>query len=83
MRDHGVGHAEPADARGQRARVDAADPDDPARLQPGVEPARRAVVGGVADVGAQDAPRAPAERGEVDGLDVLLVGPDDADVRET
>ena len=40
VRDHRVRHALLADQRGQRARVDAGDGDDAARLQPLVEALR-------------------------------------------
>jgi hypothetical protein len=48
MRDDGIRHALVADQRGQRARVDAGDADDAARLQPGVEiPGRGSWTGSV------------------------------------
>ena len=68
---------------GQRAGVDAGEADDAARLQPLVEMARRAVVRGLGDVGAQDHAARARRRRHVDGLDVFLVGADIADVRET
>ena len=44
VRDHGIRHALDADQRGQRAGIDAAKPDNAARLQPVVEVAGGAVV---------------------------------------
>ena len=80
MRDHGVRHALGADQAGERAGVDAGEPDDAARLEPLVEVPRRPVVRGVGDVGAQDDAARARRRRHVDGLDVLLVGADIADV---
>ena len=80
VRDHGVGHALFADQRGERAGVDAGEPDDAAAFQPGIEMARRAVVRRLGDRGMQhDAARAGRRR-EIDGLDVLVVGADIADM---
>ena len=82
MGDDGVGHALFADQRGQRARVDAGNADDAARLQPGVEMFGGAVVGRVGDVGLEHA-AAHARRGrQVGRFDVFVIGADIADVRE-
>jgi hypothetical protein len=80
--DDAVGHALFADAGGQRAGIDAGDADDVALLEPGVEPFDRPVVRGVGDVGAQHAATDAGERGHVDGLDVLVIGADIADMGE-
>ena len=80
--DHRVRHALLADEAGQRARVDAGDADDAARLQPGVEVARGAVVRRLGDVGLDDAAAHAGGRRHVDRLDVLVVDADVADVRE-
>ena len=82
VRDHRVRHALLADQRGQRARVDAGDGDDAARLQPVVELLRRAVVGGARDRRAQHAAAHAGRRGEARRLDVLGVGADIADMGE-
>src|SRR6185437_15753584 len=57
--DHRVGHAVLPDQRGQRAGVDAGEPDDAAALEPFVEMARGAVVRWLGDGGMQHTPRAP------------------------
>ncbi len=82
VRDHPVGHALVADARGQRARVDAAERDDPPRLEPLVELLHRPVVGGVGHIRAQHAAAHARAHGEIGGLGVLPVGADVADVGE-
>ncbi len=82
VRDHGIGHALDADQRGQRAGVDAAKPDDAARLQPVVEVAGGAVVRRRRDGAVQDDAARARRRRHVDGLDVVLVGADIADMRE-
>ena len=78
----GVGHALLADERGQRARVDAGDADDAARLQPLVEVPGGAVVRRIGDVGLEDAAAHARGGGHVDGLDVLVVDADIADMGE-
>ena len=82
MGDHRVRRAVLADPGGQRAGVDAAEADDAACLQPGVEMLGGAVVGGIGDVGLEDdADRAVAGcRRQV--FDVLVIGADIADMRE-
>src|SRR5262249_10698917 len=82
VRDHRIGHPLLADAARERAGVDAAEPDDAATPEPLVERAGGAVVRGLGDVGAQDHAARARRRREIDGLDVLLVGADIADVRE-
>ena len=82
VRDDAVRHALLADQRGQRARVDAGDADDAARLQPLVEVARRAEVRRLGDVGLQNAAAHAGARRGVDRLDVFLVGADIADMRK-
>ena len=82
MRDHRIGHALDADQRGQRAGVDAAKPDDAARLEPVVETFGGAVVRRRGDGALQDHPARARRRRHVDGLDVFFVGADVADVRE-
>ena len=80
MGDHGVRHAALADEGGQRPGVDAVEPDDAPRLQPGVEPPRRTEIRGIGDVGANDhAARAGARR-QIDRLDVFLIRADIADM---
>ena len=82
MGDHRVGHALLADEGGQRAGVDAGEPDDAAAFQPLVEMPRGAVIRRRRDGAVQhDAARAGRRR-KVDGLDVVLVGADIADMRE-
>ena len=82
MGDDAVGHAVLADAGGQRPGVDAGDADDVALLEPGIEPLGGAVVGGIGDVGLEHDAADARERRHVDGLDVLVVGADIADMRE-
>ena len=82
MGDHRVRHAVLADPGGQRARVDAAEADDAARLQPGVEMLGGAVVRRFGDVGLEDdADRAVAGRRR-QILDIFVIGADIADMRE-
>ena len=81
MRDHRIRHALVADQRGERARVDAADGDDAARLQPGVEVLRRAIIGWLGDRRSHHA-AAHAAGGEASRLQVLGIGADIADMRE-
>ncbi len=82
MGDDGVGCAVLADPGGQGAGVDAAEADDAAGLQPGIEMLGGAVVGRFGDVGLEDdADRAVACcRRQV--FDVFVVGADIADMRE-
>ena len=82
MRDDAVGHALLADACGERARVDAGQRDDAARLQPLVEVLGGAVVGGLRDAGAQHAAAHARAHRQVGCLGVLGVGADVADMRE-
>ena len=82
MGDDGVGHAVFADEGGQRPRVDAAEADDAAGLQPGIEVPRRPVVGGRGDGGMHDHPAQTRRGRHIDRLDILLVGADIADMRE-
>ena len=82
VRDDAVRHALLANARGQRARIDARDADDAAGLQPRVEMLGGAIVRRLRDVGAQHAAAHARARGEVRRLAVFLVGADVADVRE-
>ena len=82
MRDHGVGHALVADQRGQRARIDAGETDDAARLQPFVEVLRRAIIRRRGDGRVQDDAARARRRRHVDGFDVVFVGADIADMRE-
>ena len=70
--------AQLADAAGERAGVDAADARKAHGREPGVEMLEGAEVGRIGDVGPQDE---AARRGR-DGLHVLLVGADVADMRE-
>ena len=80
--DHRVRHALLADERGERAGVDAGKSDDAAALEPRIEMPRGAVIRRRGDGGMQnDAARARRRR-EIDGLDVVLVGADIADMRE-
>ena len=82
VRDHGIGHALLSNECSQGAGVDAGEPDDAAALEPLIEMARGAVVGGIGDRALQDHP-ARARRGRhVDGFDVFFVGADIADMRE-
>ena len=82
VRDHRVRHALDADEAGERAGVDAGEPDDAARLEPLVEMAGGAVVRRRGDRGVQHHAARARRRRHVDGLDVLLVGADIADMRE-
>jgi hypothetical protein len=82
MRDHRMRRAEVADARRQRARVDAGERDDPAPLQPVLEALGGAVAGRRGHVGAEDRAHRAGARGRRQVLDVLAVRPDIADVRE-
>ena len=78
MRDRAMRHALFADARGERARIDARNRRDIVALQPGIEGREAAPVGGMCRIGAHNK---PAHR-RIDGLDILVVGADDADMRE-
>ena len=78
--DDGVGHALRPDQRGQRAGVDAGDADDAACPQPLVEVSRGAVIRRLGDVGLQNAAADAGGGGEVDGLDVLVIDADIADM---
>ena len=82
VRDHGVGHALFADQHGQRAGVDAGEPDNAAGLQPVIEVAGGAIVRRRGDVGMQDDAAGAGPRRHVDALDVFVVGADIADMRE-
>ena len=82
VRDHGIGHALLADQRGERAGIDAGEPDNAARAQPVVQIAGGAVVRGRRDGAVQDHPARARRRRHIDGLDVFLVGADIADMRE-
>ncbi len=82
VRDDAVGRALLADARRERARVDAGDADDAALLQPAVEMLGRAVARRTGDRRAQHCAAHARAGGEVRGLGVLDVGADVADVRE-
>ena len=68
------------DQRGQRPGVDAGEADDAARPQPLVEVAAGAVVRRIGDVGLHDAAAHARRRGHVDGLDVLVIDADIADM---
>ena len=81
MRDHRIRHALVADQGGERARVDAADGDDAARLQPSVEVLRRAIVGRLGDRRPEHAAAHAAGR-QAPRLHVFGVGADIADMRE-
>ena len=67
---------------GERAGVDAGEPDDAARLEPVVEVAGRAVIRGLGDRGVQNHAARAGRGRHVHGLDVVLVGADIADMRE-
>ncbi len=82
MGDHGVRHAVLADPGGQRARVDAAEADDAARLQPLVEMLGGAVVGRLGDIGLEDHADGAVAGGRRQVFDVFVVGADIADMRE-
>ena len=82
VRDHRIGHALAADQARERTGVDAAETDDAAPLEPLLEVELRAVARRRADRGLQDDPARARRRRHVDGLDVLLVGADVADMRE-
>ncbi len=82
VRDHSVGHPLLADQRGQRAGVDAGEPDNAARLQPVVEVLGGAIVRGRGNGGMQNDAAGPGPRRHVHALDVFLVGADIADMRE-
>ena len=71
-----------ADQRGQRAGIDAGEPDDAARLQPVVEMSGRAVIRRRGDGAVQDDAAGAGPRRHVDALDVFFVGADIADMRE-
>ena len=80
VRDHRVRHALLADERGERAGVDAGKPDDAAALEPLVEMARGAIIRRRGDGRVQNDAARAGRRRKVDGLDVVLVGADIADV---
>ena len=82
MGDHGVGHALLADQAGESPGVDAGKPDDAARLQPLVEMAAGAEIGRAGDGGMQDDAARAGRGGQIDGLDVLVIRADVADVRK-
>ena len=82
MGDDRIGHALVANERGERARVDAIEADDSARREPARQRRLRAVVRGLGGLGGEDrAERAGAAR-EIDGLDVLVIRADIADMRK-
>src|SRR5215471_19118229 len=73
VRNDGVWHSVDADQRGQRARVDAGEPNDAARLQPVTEMPRRAIVRRRRDGGTQDDTAYAGRCRHVDGFDVFFV----------
>src|SRR5579862_799157 len=75
-----VRHAFFANEGGERAGVDAGKPDDAAALQPGIEMFCGAIVRRLGDGGMQHHAARARRRREVDGLDVVLVGADVADM---
>ena len=83
MGDHAIGHALVADQSGEGAGVDAGEADDAARLQPFVEMAARAVVGGLGHRRLDDATHNTGGGREVGGFDILVIGADIADMRES
>ena len=82
VRDHRVRHAVDADQRGERAGIDAGQPDDAASFQPVVEMAGGTIVRRRGDRAVQDDAARARRRRHVDGLDVFFVGADIADMRE-
>ena len=56
VHDHGVGRSLLPHQRGEGAGIDPGDADDAPRPEPGVETPRRAVAGGLGDVGLEHAP---------------------------
>ena len=82
MGDDRIHHALLADERRQGARIDAADAHDAARHEPFVEAATRTPIGGLGDrLRDHDAAHARGGR-HVDRLDILVIHPDIADMRE-
>ncbi len=79
VRDYRVGRARQADAAGQRAGVDPGEPDLEVALHPVVEAALGAEIARDRGVLAHDA----ADRAFDVGFDVLGIGADVADVRES
>ncbi len=71
-----------ANERGQRAGVDAGQPDDTARFEPVVEVAGGAIVRRRGDRAVQDDAARARRCRHVDGFDVFFVGADIADMRE-
>ena len=67
-----------ANEPGQAPRIDAAQPDDAVRFEPGIERLFGAVVGRLGRQAADD----EAARGRGRRLDVLAVGADIADMRK-
>ena len=80
--DDGVGHAVVADEGCERPRVDPGDADDAARLQPGVEMARRAPARRVGDGRGDDRAADAGGGGRVEALQVFVVGAGIADMRK-
>ena len=80
--DDAIGHALVADQIGECACVDTGQPDDAARFEPLVEMTTRAIVGRLGYGGLDDAAPDARGGGEVDRLDVVLIGADIADMRE-
>ena len=82
MRDHGIRHAFVADESRERARIDAADADDATRHEPFVEAAPGPPIRRLGDrLGEHHAAHARGGR-HVDRLDILVIHPDIADMRE-
>src|SRR5580700_7046968 len=80
--NHGVRHAFFANERGERAGVDAGEPDDAAVLQPGIEMFRGAIVRRLGDGGMQHHPARARRRRQIHGLDIVVVDADIADMGE-
>src|SRR5262249_52286356 len=66
----------------QRAGIDAGEPDHAATFEPLIEMPRGPVVRGFGNGGVQHHAPGARRRGEIDGLDVLVVGADIADMGE-
>ncbi len=82
MSNDRIGHAFLPNECGERARIDAGEPDHATALEPLIEMPRRPVIRRRGDGRVQHHPARTGRRREIDCLDVLVVGADIADMGE-